>query len=487
MNQAAATMPQGKFATLSREQKIHAIQILQEKSRRKKENFIDTYRPNKKQVVFHREGNYWAERCFMAGNQLGKTLGGACEAAYHLTGEYPDWWEGMRFTRPISMWACGVTPEVIRDSIQLLMVGSIEKNEVGYGTIRADRIHSTQKAMGTPNFLDYVMVKHVSGGYSLCRFKAYSQGRAKFQASTIDLIWFDEEPPEDIYTEGRTRTNKGFFGQTVMLTYTPLLGMSGVTHQFMEEPSDQQILIQMGIADADHYTEAEKKQIINSYPVHEREARANGVPVLGSGRVFPILEEIIYWEPHEVPKFWPQLNGCDFGYDHPQAFVNLAWDRDTDVVYITKGWRQKQCTPVNAAAVIKRWGDWIPTAWPHDGHQHDKGGSCEQLAGQYRDAGLNMMETHATHPEGGYGTEAGIMDLLERMQSGRLKVNKYFTEWFEEFRLYHRKEGKIVKERDDLMSATRIALMMLRFAETEPVDEFEYDGQHVESGPLGWS
>ncbi len=78
-----------------------------------------------------------------------------------------------------------------------------------------------------------------------------------------------------------------------------------------------------------------------------------------------------------------------------------------------------------------------------------------------------MLPEHATHVEGGTGVEAGLMAMLDRMQTGRFKVFSNLGEWFEEFRLYHRVEGKLVKERDDLMSATRYAVMMLRFAETQ--------------------
>lgn len=46
------------------------------------------------------------------------------------------------------------------------------------------------------------------------------------------------------------------------------------------------------------------------------------------------------------------------------------------------------------------------------------------------------------------------------------EVFKHLSDWFEEFRLYHRKDGKVVKEGDDLMCATRYALMMLRHAQT---------------------
>jgi hypothetical protein len=107
------------------------------------------------------------------------------------------------------------------------------------------------------------------------------------------------------------------------------------------------------------------------------------------------------------------------------------------------------------AASIKPWGGWIPCAWPHDGLQHDKG-SGEQLASLYKDQGLNTLPERATFEDGGNGVEAGVIEMLDRMQTGRFKVFSHLKEWFDEFRLYHRKDGKIVKERDDLLSATPI-------------------------------
>ena len=223
----------------------------------------------------------------------------------------------------------------------------------------------------------------------------------------------------------------------------------------------------MTIDDVDHYTAEQKLQIIASYPAHEREARAKGIPTMGSGRIFPVEEATITEQPKPIPRHWPQINGMDFGWDHPFAAVNLAWDRDADCVYVCKIFRQKECTPVIQAAAIKPWGAWIPCAWPHDGYQHDKG-SGDQLAEQYRKQGLNMLTEHATHAEGGNGVEAGLMDMLDRMQTGRFKVFAGLNDWFEEFRLYHRCDGKVVKARDDLMSATRYAVMMLREAKVQP-------------------
>ena len=225
----------------------------------------------------------------------------------------------------------------------------------------------------------------------------------------------------------------------------------------------------MTIDDVDHYSAEEKARIIASYPPHEREARAKGIPTMGSGRVFPVPEEQIKTEPKAIPRHWPQINGVDFGWDHPFAAVNVAWDRDADCVYVCRAYRQREATPIIHAAAIRPWGEWIPCAWPHDGYQHDKG-SGDQLAELYRGQHLNMLAEQATHPEGGNGVEAGLMEMLDRMQTGRLKVFANLGEWFEEFRLYHRKDGKLVKERDDLMSATRYAIMMLRFAVTQQIN-----------------
>jgi hypothetical protein len=237
----------------------------------------------------------------------------------------------------------------------------------------------------------------------------------------------------------------------------------------------------MSIDDASHYTEAERQAIVDGYPEHEREARTRGLPSLGSGLVFPVADLRVACLPVAIPDHWARINGFDFGYDHPFAAVALAWDRDADVIYVTAEYQEAKATPVIHAAAVKPWGDWIPCAWPHDGLQHDKG-SGAALAGQYAAQGLNMHPEHATHEAGGFGTEAGVTDMLERMQTGRLKVFASCAAWFVEKRNYHRKNGLIVKERDDLMAATRIGVMMRRFAITRPAKRSRRPG----AGDGGW-
>jgi len=224
---------------------------------------------------------------------------------------------------------------------------------------------------------------------------------------------------------------------------------------------------QMTIDDAAHFSAAQRNEILESYPEHEREARLRGIPTFGSGRVFPVAEEVIAIEPFAIPGHWPQINGLDFGWNHPFAAVNLAWDRDADCVYVCREYAAREETPPVHSAAVKAWGEWIPCAWPHDGLQHDKG-SGKSLSGQYASQGLCVTTEHAKFEDGGNSLEVGVLEILTRMKTGRWKVFKTCGGWLSEFRVYHRKDGIIEKTRDDRLCASRYALMMLRYASVKP-------------------
>lgn len=203
-----------------------------EAARRERRTRLQRYKPYTKQLEFHKAGSLHRERLLMAGNQLGKTYCGAAEGSMHLTGLYPEWWEGRRFDRPVRAWAGSVTSEVTRDNVQRNLIGPPNNREAwGEGLIPGDSIHRTVMRAGVPDSIDTVTVKHVSGGISSLGFKSYDQGRAKWQGDTLDFVWLDEEPPMDVYMEALTRTNatEGF----VYMTFTPLLGMSDVVHSFL--------------------------------------------------------------------------------------------------------------------------------------------------------------------------------------------------------------------------------------------------------------
>jgi phage terminase large subunit-like protein len=192
------------------------------------------YRPYAKQSAFHAAGREHRERLLMAANQVGKTTCGAAEAAFHLTGHYPDWWQGRRWDRPTRGWAASKTAEVTRDGVQRLLIGE-PKNRSAWGTglVPGNDLVEWSLRAGGAGAIDWVTVQHVSGGLSTLGFKSYDQGRQKWQGETLDFVWFDEEPPLDIYTEGLTRTNAT--GGLAWLTFTPLLGMSEVVLMFMND------------------------------------------------------------------------------------------------------------------------------------------------------------------------------------------------------------------------------------------------------------
>jgi len=192
---------------------------------------------------------------------------------------------------------------------------------------------------------------------------------------------------------------------------------------------------------------------------------------MGEGRVFDTPESDFTEISPMIPPHWARIVGMDIGWDHPTACVWCAWDRDSDIVHVYEEYKVSHAIPVIHAAAIRGRGPWIPVAWPHDALAHDKS-SGAQIAQAYRELGVNMLPQKATHaPEkgkmegtGGYGVESGILEIANRLKTGRLKVAKHLADWFEEYRLYHRENGLLVKENDDLLSATRILIMMLRHA-----------------------
>lgn len=448
---------------LSTDQKREMLALLEERERRKQTNRLRDYIPYKKQALWHALGCEKRERMLSAGNQLGKTLAASAEVAIHLTGLYPDDWAGLRFNRGNSWLAGSESGELTRRGVQRLLFGDDARKNAGTGMIPQDKIVSISWSRHVNDLIDTAKIKHASGEISRISLKSYDQGRGKWQADTVDGIWFDEEPPEDIYMEGLTRTNVTF--GPILVTCTLLKGMTAIASRFWREQSKYPDvgMVNMTIHDVDHYSDEQKAKIIASYPAHEREARTMGTPSLGSGRIFPVADEAIKVEPFAIPAHWPQIGGLDFGWDHPFGAVKVAWDRDSDTLYVTNAYREREATPVTHAGALRPWGLWLPWSWPHDGLQHDKG-SGEELAKQYRDQQLNMLPERATFEDGGNGVEAGVTDMLDRMQTGRLKVFSHLADWFDEFRLYHRDKGKIVKVNDDLLSATRYAIMMLRFA-----------------------
>ena len=476
---------------LNKEQKILLLELLEEKQYRLSGKKLWTYFKDegdlrrelyKKHLEFFQAGTKYRERLVMAGNRVGKTESiGGYETTLHLTGLYPDWWNGRRFDKPIRAWVAGKTNETSRDIVQTKLFGAVswrdgKKTFAGDGLVPRDCIGEITWKQCVQNMADTVMVKHKSG-WSVVGIKSYQQGRGSFEGTEREWIWLDEEPPQDIYTESLTRTMTTRGG--VVLTFTPLEGTTEVVDDFVKKSAEGiKYLQSITWDDVPHLSAQDKADMLASFPKHEHDARSRGVPFAGSGLIFPIDEKEIIIEPFEIPKYFACIGGMDFGWNHPFAAVKIAWDRDLDVVYIVDEYRQSEQTPEEHSRVIIHWGSWLPWAWPHDGFAHDKGSGIP-LKEQYERHGLNMMFEHAKFDDGSNGVEAGLMEMLDRMKSGKLKVFKNCDGWLSERRMYHREKGKVVKLKDDLISASRYAIMRLTSAKTQPAPT-------QKSRPLSW-
>ncbi len=445
-----------------------ALAIAKALDQRRRYHAISFYEPYPKQREFLDLGATKRERLLMAGNQLGKTHTGAYEAAVHLTGEYPPWWKGRTWDRPTKGWIAGQTSLLVRDVQQKKLCGEPGvKESFGTGMVPRDALVDTSLARGVTDAFDTIQVRHKSGGVSVGRFKSYEQGREKFQGETLDWGWGDEEMDEDIYAEFLTRT--AATGGMLWLTFTPLKGMSGVVRRFLDEPSPDRAWVGMTDEDALHISADQRAVNAAGYLPHEREARTKGTPMLGSGRIYSALESVVTERSlDKVPLHWKKLWGIDFGIDHPFGAALIAWDVDSDIIHVLDAFRMKDALPIQHVARMRPAGANVRIAWPQDGTQRDKG-TLEPIAKQYKDQGMTILAEHAQWPDGGNSTEAGILEIQEREATGRIFYCETLTDLLEERRYYHRKKGFIVKEKDDILSAVRVAVMAKHNARPGPL------------------
>ena len=182
-----------------------------------------------KHLEFFAAGKQYIERCFLAGNRTGKSDAGAYETTLHLTGDYPKWWEGRRFERPIKAWAAGDTQKTVREILQEKLLGQFA--EYGTGMIPGDALRKVTSKPGIAEAADRIYVRHVSGGTSILTLKSYQEGRESFQGAGLDLVWLDEEAPSSIYDECLLRLMVS--GGCIMLTFTPLKGLTDLVLRFL--------------------------------------------------------------------------------------------------------------------------------------------------------------------------------------------------------------------------------------------------------------
>ncbi len=455
----------------SRYERIELLRLLEERQRRRlslgvKSAYAMMY---DWQREFVKATSRYYESCLCAANQIGKTFTGTTIDAAHLTGDYPDDWEGHRFDHAPLVWCLGYSMEKTRDLLQTALFGSLNNRKFSGGIITADRIDSYESVTGTANAARTVNVKHSSGAISSVQFWSYSQGQHAIMGDIVDWFHIDEEPrDQSIRPQVLTRTINGDNGRggRGIYTFTPENGKTELVLQFSENASPDQFYMQKGWVDAPHMTPEKQERMLAQYPAHQREMRSKGVPMLGHGLIYELSEDFITCDPFEIPDHWFVINGLDFGWDHPQAHVQIVEDRDTETIYVTKAWKERHVGAETAWGAVKSWSDGVPVAWPQDGLQHEKGrDDSKKQRDHYIDAGFNMLHDHATWQTGGNSVESGIYEIRDLMQKGKLKIFRGVRPVLDEMLQYHRDEkGKRVDRNDDALDALRYAMMMRRYA-----------------------
>jgi phage terminase large subunit-like protein len=466
----------------------HQKKMLTTAEYNKKYRRIGYYKPNQRQREFH--NLLLPEFAIRAGNQTGKTTAGAAQMTFDALGWYPAWYEGLRhqipkIERPFEFlgWAACTTSQTTRDGVQTKLLGDIRQSDgLGTGLIPLDNIVGRPTlARGISDLVDTITLRRETGGRGVIRFKSYEQDRKAYQGEPVDRVWLDEDVSRDDPTifgecQARTAATRG----RIMATLTPLLGMSPLRKRFKERAGIECAEVLMTIEDAavsrgGHIPDGDIPGIIARYSEAERATRAFGADMQGEGAVFTIPVEAIKYtrdlETAPFPTWFRWIWGSDFSHGgmsasaHPFGSVLLAHDPQADVVYVVHAIRLHRSLPALHVQTIRQHPCWdAPFAWPHDGSRTADLASGVTIKDTYKRLGLMMRGEHAKFRDGSISLEAGIAEMEQRFASGRLRVASHLTEWFDEYIGYHRVDGRIHKVDDDLLSATRIALMDLRYA-----------------------
>lgn len=452
---------------LNRDKLLSLAQAIQTLTENRRYDLLSTVYPDKGMysrdkypvsLEFFRRGANHRIRAFIAANRSGKSFTGATELAYHATGRYPDWWEGRRFKKGINSWVVCESGQLWRDSLQQLLLGS--PGDTGSGLLPKDSIVETRSMPGIPGAVGQIVVKHKKGGNSYIVVKTYEMGREQFQAAKLDVVLFDEEPPEEIFSEALTRTMGAASdpGMT-MLLFTPLKSLSNVTLKFLPNgtlppggvhpDNSQKWVCQLAWEDVPHLSEEDKQMMLAEYHPNERDARTKGTPALGSGRVFPLSEDEVVVAPFEIPDYFLRAYGLDFGWNNTAAIWG-AQDPSTGIIYLYAEYKNGKLADYQHVYSIQQRGEWISgAADPSGGGRRDDG---RMRIDYYRSLGLNLVP--------GYNSLApGIGQLYTMFDSGSLKIFSNLEKIIAEFRVYRydaKDPNRIARNQDDhLLDALR--------------------------------
>jgi phage terminase large subunit-like protein len=461
------------YSDLSREEKIDLLARLNEYDKRLKYDKLSQWFPETGPyrrssyptvVDFFKAGLSYKERLLSGGRRSGKSTATSAETTYHITGLYPEWWEGKTFLdgENITIIVLAKNTQATRDITQYKLLG--DPLEIGTGMIpkKLIRMNSIRSKHGVPGALDSIQIDRIDGSIGTILFRSAEQGMAGIAGITAHVVHIDEEPEDpNIYDEAvaRTATTDGI----VYMAASPYKGITQLFQRFLphgnfpkdnivpstrEQPDISRWVAPLSFMDAAHISDKEKSRALSSYPEHMIESMIYGIPAVGAGKVFKTLESDFVVQPFEIPYAWPKVFGMDFAlFGGFTSAVFAAYDRHNDIIYIYDVYKAKALDPtIHANAIRRKTGGWIPGVIdPSAVRRMQEGVKWIEF---YRDLGLDLDLAENS-------IEIGIAEISKRLYEGRMKVMWNCTPLLEEYRLFRWDDkGKIAKnQEDDVMDA----------------------------------
>jgi len=448
--------------------------LVEELERRHRERAISRYFTDDvragyaKHLEFFKAGSTHKLRLFMAGNRVGKSFAAAFEIACHVTGVYPDWWEGKRFAFAQNWWVAGVDSKLVRSELQTILLGPV--GSFGTGMIPAECLDfaSLRDAKKADTPIGVFRIHHSSGTSSSIEFKSYESGRETFQSAKVN-IWLDEEPPLSIFTECLLRTmDTGGEPLMLMLTFTPLKGLSDTILNFLDGNTlsegslgNGKYVVRCGWDDVPHLSASDKAILLASIPPWARDARTRGIPQMGSGAIYPIPLGEVSVARFEIPKHWKRFAGMDVGNKTAALWFAISPDNGTLYAY-HEYYREGELPAVHAQGICLP-GTYVPICIDSAAHARSQIDG-ENLFRLYKELGLVLHNANKS-------VETGLYTVWELLASGRLKFFDDLKKLAEEYQIYRKDEkGRVVKERDHLMDCLRYAIMTGRELATNELE-----------------
>jgi phage terminase large subunit-like protein len=455
-----------------------------------KYNQLRYFRPFKHQLEFFATGAA-QRRGILAANRIGKTVSTCFETAYHLTGLYPEWWQGKRFNKPVVAFVAGEGWEQVARVLQDELIGTKDikiKEQIGTGSIPRECIILDTMRCDGANVIG-VEIKHTSGGKSYLLFGNYTQEVRNLQGFKLDFVVFDEQPPDDIFSElvTRTATTQG----QVLCSFTPLKGLNGLVSKFWygEEGYEHIRVSWEDVPEFDPWGEPfllkeTRRQLERDYLPHEREARIAGIPVMGQGAVFQLRN----WPTYKTGDYdFKEMNdierviALDLGLVNDKTVVSyMFWNTKTQEAWlhsqiVVKG--IEEANPMNYINHLVRpevFG--CPIVLPADANTKGRytmsSQSIRELFEQYE---LNVVDKPIQNPPDSEGKitnhkSYGVNIMRQMLELGTLKVNENCQEFLREAKNYYVDEKGRFSDPDDCIDSARYALLGCLNDYTEPYD-----------------